>query len=240
MTATLDDVEVRDRSDASRWEGVEVRGFANPDLEVLPRAKGGDGRTVTGILVPYGKPVVISDTLKEMVRQGAASHQIRAAARMKFSREHLKFGGILIGRALELRDDAAGLWGALRASKTDMGDETLTLIEDGALDELSIGFRARQSKVHKDGTVERVKIDVLETASVLEGAYGRLARVTGLRSAGAAGDLDDTGEVVEDEDAEHERAAGAVDDDRADAMSASYLDLLVARNRIVIPNGMIR
>jgi hypothetical protein len=230
------DLEVRDRTDTDRWAGVEVRGYCTPDVEILPRSKGGDGRTVTGILVPYGKRQVIHEGLEEMVRRGAAAHQIRSANRMKFAREHLKFGGALIGRATELRDDAAGMWGALWAVPgVQAADETLALIEAGALDQLSIGFRARQTKRHPDGLQERVKIDILETAAVLEGAYGSGARVTGLRSAGAHEDDMGPGEYVEEDD-EHERSAV----DQPATMSTGYLDLLVARNRIVISNGMIR
>lgn len=189
--------------DAQSWSGVEIRSFA-PDLEVLPRTRGGDGRTVTGILVPYGVRQRISPTLEEMFRRGSANHQLRAPNRMKFSRGHLRQGGILIGRAVELRDDAAGLWGALRASATPDGDETLTLIEDGALDELSIGFRTRQDKRHPDGLVERTRVDILETAAVIEGAYGRKARVTGLRSQDGA----DLGDEHDDQDGEHDDAPG--------------------------------
>lgn len=237
---SVEDLEVRDRTDGDRWGGAQVRGYVHPELEILTRAKGGDGRTVVGILVPYGKTVRINDRLTEMIRKGAAAHQVRSANRMVYSREHLKFGGELIGKAIELRDDTAGLWGALRATPgVKTADETLALIEDGVLDELSIAFRARQNKRHADGTVERVKIDVLETASVLEGAYGRDARVTGMRSAGAQDGLDDDGaELVEDDDQEHERSADT--QPAPDAMSASMLDLMIARRRIVIPNGMIR
>lgn len=177
---------VHDRTDQERWAGVEIRGYVEPDLEILSRAKGGDGRTVVGLAVPFGKTQRIHDGLTERVLTGSADHQLAQPRRMKFSREHLKLGGTLIGRAHEMRNDPAGLWVALRASRTEAGDEAVTLVEDGALDELSIGFRAVRSRRAPDGVIERVRIDVLETALVLEGAYGRGARVTGLRSTDGA------------------------------------------------------
>jgi HK97 family phage prohead protease len=233
------DLEVRDRTDATRWtddagHAVQVRGYVSPELEILPRAKGGDGRTVVGILVPYGKRQIIHEGLTEMFRKGAAAAQVRAAHRVKFAREHLKFGGELIGRARELRDDPAGLWVAFRAAPgVRAADEALALVEDGALDELSIGFRARQNKTHSDGTIERVKVDVLEGALVLEGAYGRGARVLGLRSqegAQAGADTDGAEEVHELEP-EQQHAPG---------MSLAHARALQARRRLIIPNGMIR
>jgi HK97 family phage prohead protease len=159
-----------------------IRSFT-PELEVRSSAKGGDGRTVEGICVPFGRPQRIDHSLVEQFARGAFNHQLGAAHRVKFTREHMSLGGTLLGRAVELRDDAAGLWGAFRVSKTLAGDETLALIEDGALDELSVGFRTRQDRRLADGTVERVKADLIEVSSVLAGAYGRGAVVSAVREA---------------------------------------------------------
>lgn len=211
---TAEELEVRDRSDAGRWPGIEIRGYAEPDLEILPRAKGGDGRTVVGILVPFNKVQRIHDGLTEVIRSGAADHQLAQPRRMKFAHEHIKLGGKLIGRAHETRNDASGLWGALRAAPgVQAADEAIALVEAGALDELSIGFRAVRSRRLPDGVIERVRIDVLETALVLEGAYGRGARVTGLRS--------QDGYSISSTD-EHERAG----------MTLAELDLAVGARRL--------
>lgn len=159
------------------------RSFA-PELEVHA---GGDGRTIEGIAVPYGRPQRIDARLTEQFRSGAFKHQFKAAHRVKFSREHIVLGGTLIGRAIELRDDAAGLFGRWRVSATPVGDETLELVRDGALEELSVGYRERQNKRLPDGTIERVSADLFEVAVVMEGAFGQSAMVSAVRSAGAGG-----------------------------------------------------
>ena len=159
-----------------------IRSFT-PELEIRSAAKGGDGRTVEGIAVPYGRPQRIDATLTEQFARGAFAHQLRAPNRVRFTREHMSYGGVLIGKAIELRDDAAGLWGAWRVSATAAGDETLTLLEDGVLDELSIGFRERQDRRLADGTIERTKADLIEVSVVLAGAYGRGALVSAVRDA---------------------------------------------------------
>lgn len=156
------------------------RTFA-PELEIR---SGGDGRTIEGIAVPYGRPQRIDARLVEQFRSGAFRHQFRAVNRVKFSRDHMALGGTLIGRAVELRDDAAGLFGRWRVSATPVGDETLELVRDGALEELSIAFRERQNRRLPDGTMERVTADLAEVAVVLEGAYGQGAVVAAIRSAG--------------------------------------------------------
>lgn len=165
------------------------RSFA-PDLEVKP---GGDGRTVYGIAVPYGAPVRIDNDLVEQFARGAFNAQIRAPGRVKFARDHVMLGGTLIGAASAMRDDAAGLYVEMRASHTPIGDETLELVKDGALDQLSIMFRERQNRRLAGGITERVKAHLAEVAVVMEGAYGELAMAAGVRSAqvpAAAMDLD--------------------------------------------------
>ena len=60
---------------------------------------------------------------------------------------------------------------------------TLELVRDGALRELSIGFREVQNRRLPTGIIERVKADLHEVAVVMEGAYGELAVATGVRAA---------------------------------------------------------
>lgn len=163
----------------------------NPDLQVRAR---GDGRTIFGIAVPWNAPTRIDDNLVEQFERGAFNHQLRDASRVRFAREHVLLGGTLIGAASMMRDDAAGLYVELRASKTPVGDETLELVKDGALDQLSIMFRERQNRRLAGGITARVKADLAEVAVVMAGAYGDLATAVGVRSAAtipmAAEDLD--------------------------------------------------
>jgi HK97 family phage prohead protease len=159
----------------------QIRTFT-PDLEIRSAGKGGDGRTIEGIAVPYNRPQRIYEGLTEQFSRGAFNHQLNAPNRVRFTREHMALGGSLIGRAIELRDDAAGLWGAWRVSATEAGDETLTLVQDGVLDELSIGFQERQNRREADGTITRTKANLIEVSVVLQGAYGRKALVSAVRS----------------------------------------------------------
>ncbi|MCF7548906.1 HK97 family phage prohead protease [Pseudonocardia sp. WMMC193] len=153
-----------------------------PDLEVRSAAKGGDGRTIVGIAVPYGRPQRIDASLVEQFNRGAFNRQLGAAHRVPFAREHMSLGGTLIGKTMLLRDDAAGLYGEWRVSKTPAGEETLELVKDGVLTELSVGFREGQSRRGKGGVVERVTAHLSEVSVVLAGAYGEAAMVAGVRA----------------------------------------------------------
>lgn len=176
--------------------GVLYRAFT-PDLEVR---SGGDGRTIVGIAVPYGRTIdVPSERIREQFARGAFDHQLKAPHRVAFGREHIPLGGTLIGVTKLLRDDAAGLYGEWRASRTPMGDETLELVRDGALRHLSVGFKDRRSRMLPDaaGTItQRVKADLREVVVTMEGAYGELATVAGVRSAyDSAHNLDGLGDL---------------------------------------------
>lgn len=154
-----------------------------PDLEVR---SAGDGRTVHGIAVPWEVPQQIDTGLTEQWAPGAFNHQLSAARRVRFAREHVDLGGALIGATQLMRNDASGLYVELRASKTVIGDETLELIKDGALPHLSIGFRERHNRRLPSGATERVTADLFEIAATMQGAFGDLAAVGGVRDRSGA------------------------------------------------------
>lgn len=119
---------------------VLFRSFADADLSVRS-----DGRTIYGLAVPYGSSTPIRDAegdYTESFRRGAFAQTINRGAlhRVKLFVKHDRRATPL-GRAVELREDDAGLIAALRVSKTQRGDEIIELVRDGALDQLSVGFR---------------------------------------------------------------------------------------------------
>jgi HK97 family phage prohead protease len=161
-----------------------IRDFSGVELEIRSAAKGGDGRIIEGIAVPYNVLQRIDATLVERFVAGAFDHQIRAAHRVRFQRDHNP--DRLLGVAVELRDDPVGLVGAFRVAKGPNGDEVLDLVEMGALTDLSVGFRERQNRREPDGSITRVTADLREVSIVREGAYGAAAAVTGVREARSA------------------------------------------------------
>lgn len=157
-----------------------ARTFAAP-LEIRASSKGGDGRTVEGICVPWDTPMRIDDELTEEFASGCVDHQMRAVNRIRFKRQHWR----LIGSCVELRNDAAGLFGVFRVARTAEGDDTLALIEAGALTDLSVGFRARRDEwTERDGerVLRRITVDLREVSAVEEGAYQEHATISGTRA----------------------------------------------------------
>ena len=145
--------------------------FAPIDLE---RAKGGDGRTIVGIVAPFNVPATVSDggaPYRESFRFGAFAKTIAERGdKVKFLSQHDRRSNPL-GRATLLREDTAGLYGEFRVSKTAAGDETLELVKDGALDAFSVGFAPIRSAKTKDGVVERTEVALREVSIVTFPAY---------------------------------------------------------------------
>ncbi|GAB3372540.1 HK97 family phage prohead protease [Amycolatopsis echigonensis] len=165
---------------------VQTRQFT-PEFEVR---SDGEGRTLCGIVVPYGKPQRIDSRLVEQFAPGAFAAQLRAAHRVPLMRDHGPHGGKLIGRATMLREDAAGLYGEFRVSRTPLGDETVELAKDGALTDFSIGFREGQNRTLPGGITERASASLTEVAVVMAGAYGDAAVISAVRSSAAEQDVD--------------------------------------------------
>lgn len=163
-----------------------IRDFV-ADIEIR---SDGTGRTVHGILVPYSTPARVSDggpAYEEMFAPGAFARDIESRngdyRGVKFLYQHQHDEPI--GRAVELRDDASGLFGAFRVAKTAKGDEVLELLREGVLDSFSIGFRpidpAPGDPLNINEPVVRVKAGLRETSVVTFPAYAG-ALIAGVRA----------------------------------------------------------
>ena len=146
----------------------------------------GTGRTVHGIVVPYGQVARVSDggpAYDEMFASGAFSRDLQARAG-DYSRVKLLFqhdSNNPIGRATNLREEAAGLYGEFQITpEAARGGEALSLLRDGVLDSFSVGFRGLAHE-RRDGIVVRTKAALREASLVTFPAYAG-ALVGGLRA----------------------------------------------------------
>ena len=175
----------------------EQRSFAIP----LEFRNGGDGRTVGGLVVPYGTPTEIRDrtgSYTEVFRPGAFAKTIaERGSKVKLFIEHSHQQNRLpIGRATSLVDTKPGVLGDFYVSRTRDGDEALELIRDGALDAFSVGFEPIQNDWTSDrSAVERVEARLWEVSLVGIPAYED-ALVSSVRSDSP----DETPESEETED----------------------------------------
>lgn len=162
-------------------DDVLFRSLIEADIEIR---SAGDGRTITGILVPWNRPTRIDSSLTEEFLPGAFDRQVRSPGRIQLAGgAHFRDGGALIGRVTLLRNDAKGLYGEARVSAVRDGDDVLELIRDDVAPHLSIGFREGQNVRGPNNLVQRKTATMTELAAgIRSGAYGDHAKVLALRS----------------------------------------------------------
>lgn len=156
---------------------VESRLFPS----VLEVRAGGDGRTISGLVVPFGE-VFEAGQLRERFVKGSFARTIaeRGPSRVKLLQQHDE-DSFPIGAATVLREDSGGLYGHFRIATTPRGDEALALIKDGILDGLSVGFIPIASR-NNGGVTERTEVSLRHVGLVDDPAYNT-ARVHSIRSA---------------------------------------------------------
>lgn len=153
---------------------IEVRTAA---LELELRDDG-DGRTLHGVLVPYGREVRVGSYV-ESFAFGAFADTDPAAVPLLALHDH---ESLPVGRAMSLQETPAGLEGALRVSETRAGDEVLTLIRDRAVSGLSIGFTPIQDRWNASRSkVERIKARLREVSVTPFPVYAE-AQIAAVRS----------------------------------------------------------
>lgn len=120
------------------------RTFGLDGIEVLSRAKGGDGRTVEAYAAVFGVPKEIRDQhghYTEKINQAAFNRTIKNGSAMRslvlYNHGYDargKTGGMQqlpIGKALEVRADGRGLLTVARYKESEFADEVLASIRNG-------------------------------------------------------------------------------------------------------------
>jgi HK97 family phage prohead protease len=152
--------------------------------DVLFRSAGvqTDGRTLSGIAVPFGRAALVSDSggppYREVFNRAAFTKSLKERGGMPYPLKLLHAGApgypgdpTPLGPTT-FRATPSGLEFEARASKTRAADEALELLRDGILGDVSIGFRAFRSKLGKDAEgsfTERLEAAPLELSLAVVG-----------------------------------------------------------------------
>lgn len=145
----------------------------------------GEGRTVFGIVVPYGVRALVSDGLGEYPERFAPGAFTRSIAerghKVRLFTQHDR-RSLPVGRAVELTEQPDGLHAAFELARTTAADDALELVRSGVIDAFSVGFRPVRERTEHDGTVVRLEAALNEVSLVDSPAYAD-ALVAGVRSA---------------------------------------------------------
>lgn len=108
-----------------------------------------------GIISGYASVFDVKDSYGTKIMKGAFEETLDkefANNKVKFLWQHRSDSPI--GKILELEEKDIGLYGKAKVSQTQLGLDTLTLVRDGAVDGLSIGFWIIASQWRDDETDE--------------------------------------------------------------------------------------
>lgn len=140
-------------------------------------------------LVPYEVEAELWEGTREVFTRGAFAAAVGNPSRCKMTdQQHNR--DVVIGNAIELRDEPDGHYGKLRIADTVAGRDVLTLLRANVLDEMSVEFkpmRKHMRVINRDGGVliRHDKAQLLGVSPVSAGAYGRDARLLSVRAAEA-------------------------------------------------------
>ena len=119
-----------------------------------------DGWEVAGYASTWAR-----DLGNDVVQPGAFKATLASGARVRFLYAH--DAASVLGRPLELKEDGTGLLGRFKISKTRLGHDVHTLLQDGSLDSFSIGFLAKDFDYDEKAGVRNLKqVDLLEISVV--------------------------------------------------------------------------
>lgn len=139
------------------------------DFEV--REESADQWTIEGIAVPWNSPVSVGD-YSEQFDRGALTEQ-DGGAHLYAQHDHRQ-GGLPVGRIEAVEDREEGLFIRAKISATAKGRELYTLLKDGVLRSLSVGFAPVEQEV-REGIVTRTKALLREVSIVAVPAYAGAA-----------------------------------------------------------------
>jgi len=127
------------------------------------RSQNEEERIVSGIAVPYGQEISVGG-VKEKFERGAISN----TNDVKLFWSHQE----PIGKVLRGEDTDEGYLIEAQISKTPRGDEALTLLHDGVINKMSVGFQPVKDR-KEDDVIVREEVSLREVSLVSFPAYSQ-------------------------------------------------------------------
>jgi HK97 family phage prohead protease len=143
---------------------IEMRAFELADLDVRNE---GDGRTIYGRAVPYGRVAELGGRRRERFVFGAFSKQLRSRQihRVGIYQSHRRriAGDFPIGSTADLEERSDGLWGIWRLIRSSEADTAIEVVKGGLVRGLSVGFSSPEGGTvrTRDG-IEEVRLAHLD------------------------------------------------------------------------------
>ena len=159
---------------------------------------GTDGRTLHIRAVPWETEAQIGPSTWEVFTRGAYAKQVSSAHRVPLLLGHPANTSVasmtaaellsgLVGRITSMVEGVDGLDVQARMGTSAAANDALALVNDGVLDQVSVGFApiatATEKRAAGGQVVRRNRVNLDHVALLGSGAYGDAARVLAVRSA---------------------------------------------------------
>jgi HK97 family phage prohead protease len=123
-------------------------------------------RSISGIAVTYDETATVADGTKVRIMQGALPVDGRNP---KLYGQH--DSNQILGMVTEREDTPQGMLFVARISATRLGDEFLTLANDGVIDSVSVGINPTKFSYDEDGVMIVESAEWTELSMVSQGAF---------------------------------------------------------------------
>lgn len=135
----------------------------------------------TGTFTGYASVFGNLDSYRDVIEHGAFTKTLQeAGGRVKVLWQHDPY--VPIGRPTTMKEDDRGLYVEARVSQTSMGKDALILMEDGVINELSIGYSAVKEMWDSDAKVRKLTEVKLWEFSPVTWAANDLALIAGVKN----------------------------------------------------------
>ena len=149
----------------------------------------------------YAATFGVKDSYGDIINVGAFANTLTAdRKRIRFCYQHDM--DKVIGKILDIKEDATGLWFKAKVSNTGLGQDVAILVEDEAVNEMSIGYRTKVSTWDDVNEIRYLVEIELAEISIVTRAANKEAVIT---SAEVKGEKDTEGRAIDFEKLSNER-----------------------------------
>ena len=146
--------------------------FTSTDFSITA-GKGAGRREISGVAVPYNVEATVASGQSVVIKPGALPVEGKAPRLFMYHDSTMP-----VGVVTERVDTADGMMFTAKVSASSQGQDAMTLLTEGVIDQVSIGINPTQFSYDDKGTMIVEAADWIELSLVPVGAFGDAAAIT--------------------------------------------------------------
>jgi HK97 family phage prohead protease len=146
--------------------------FTSTDFSITA-GKGAGRREISGVAVPYNVEATVASGQSVIIKPGALPVEGKAPRLFMYHDSTMP-----VGVVTERVDTADGMMFTAKVSASSQGQDAMTLLAEGVIDQVSIGINPTRFSFNDEGTMIVEAADWIELSLVPVGAFGDAAAIT--------------------------------------------------------------